>query len=68
MIGSEAFMSTSWAPLRDTVLARLMCPRCQSTGLRRIEMAAICQRGSQYSRERGIFDFDPPIALFPLGS
>ncbi len=58
--------SSSPATLPDTVLARLMCPRCRSIALRRTDLAIICRCGSQYSQDRGIFDFDPPNRPVPL--
>src|SRR5208337_1351487 len=56
--------SSSPAALPDAVLARLMCLRCRGTTLRRTDRTIVCQCGSQYSQDRGVFDFDPENRRF----
>jgi len=48
-------------PLPDVVLARLMCLRCRTGGLRRIGNIITCQCGARYSEDRGVFDFELEI-------
>lgn len=46
------------AALPDSVLARLMCIRCQRTDLRRSGESLTCKCGRSYTQDRGVFDFD----------
>ena len=46
------------APLSDAVLARLMCLRCRTGGLRQAGNILTCQCSAHYSQDRGVFDFD----------
>jgi len=50
---------SSPAPPPDAVVARLMCLRCRSTGLRRSGDEITCKCGAKYMQDRGVFDFEP---------